>query len=90
MSGHDRHHSRHAINHIVVTVNRSKDGHLDKLPIGFRSTSRMTNPWASLTKPCIKLFTFRVEALSGASWIAVYVLGGRYAYREPGLRLNKA
>ncbi|MCY1378569.1 hypothetical protein D9M69_662140 [compost metagenome] len=63
-----RHRSRDEINHIAVTVSGSMVGRLNRLPTGCRSTSRMTSPCAFLTKPYIRLSTFRGEALSSASW----------------------
>ena len=64
----DRHRLRGATNLIVVTVDGLMAGRLNRLPIGCRSTSRLTNLCVSLTKPSTKPFTFRGEALSVASW----------------------
>lgn len=59
---------RDEINHIVVTVNGSMVGHPNRLPTGCKSTSRMTSPCVFLTKPYIRLSTFKGEALSSMNW----------------------
>jgi hypothetical protein len=64
----DRHRSKDEISHIVVTVIGSKAGRLNRLPIGYRLTFQRTNPCAFLTKPFIRLSTFKVAVLSSASW----------------------
>jgi transposase len=71
-------------NRIAVTVNGSMAGRPHRFPTGCRSTSRMTNPCASLTKPFTRLSISRAEVLSSASWLAVCALGGRCACRGPG------
>lgn len=53
------------INHIVMTVNGLMAGRLNRLPTGYRSTFRMTNPCVSLTKPYPAFYIQGRGALKG-------------------------
>ena len=81
-----RHRSRVAKNLIEVTENGSMVGRPNKSSTDCASTSWMTNPCVSLTRPSIRPSTFRVVVLSSASWCTACAQGGRCAYPEAGHR----
>lgn len=71
---------------IVVTASGSMAGRPNRLPTVCKSTSQMTNPCVSLTKPSTRPSTFRVVVLSSASWCTACAPDGRCAYLEAGHR----
>jgi hypothetical protein len=74
--------SKGETNRIAVTVNGSMAGRPNRFPTGCRSTSPMTNPCASLTKPFTRLSISRAEVLSSASWLAVSTIADGALQRD--------
>ena len=74
----DRHRSRLATNLIEVTENRSPAGRLNRLLTGCASTSRITKPCVSVTKPVTKPLP---GPLHSGSWCSQARAGALPAHR---------